>query len=86
MNSGIIFLWIAGITLLIAAFLWCRRVNEVLEYILGRLEKLDGKKGGGRLPADSISREDIIPPLLVVGIIGAAVLFLFIIPIWWINR
>jgi len=91
--------WILAVALLVTVgFLWCHGVNQKLRYILGRLEQLGGGKGGqpeaGVVPLPKAQRAQAprpaskgnVPSVVAVIIIGAAIFFLFIVPVWMINR
>lgn len=92
-------LWILSVAILVAgALVWCHDVNKKLHYILARLEVTDREKDEQIIP-DIPSRERIVPtsphkapsskavsPLVALCIIGAAIIILFVIPIWLINR
>jgi len=92
-------LWILSVAILVAGTLvWCHDVNKKLRYILGRLD-VPNKEIETQIIPDFIPRGGIgaavphkapqskaVPPLVAVCIIGAAIIILFVIPIWLINR
>lgn len=83
--------WILGSGILLTAvLLWCQEVNRKLKYILARLHKLG--KGAEDLDLVLVERSagafdsKMVPPLVAVSIIGIAVVLLFLLPLWFINR
>lgn len=85
-------LWILGIgIILVIGVLWCLDVNHKLRYILSRLGDTGPGKdseffAGTKNLAPSAAPAGSIPPLVAVGIVGIAILLLFIIPVWLINK
>lgn len=87
-------LWILGIAIILTiSWIWCNDVNQKLRYILEQLEKI-GRESDGQsiIEIKSFERKVSVPPgqsvsaLAAVFIIGTAILVLFIIPIYLINR
>ena len=75
--------------ILTVILVWCHDVNQKLRYILERLEKIGREKDDKFNPlAGNISAapSKAVSSIVAVGIIGAAILFLVLIPIWLINR
>ena len=79
--------------ILIVVVIWCHTVNQKLRYIMGILEKTDpGIEDKSLIDSRPFKRsvsgltDRSISPIIAVMIIGAAIFFLFIIPVWLINN
>ncbi|OGX24920.1 MAG: hypothetical protein A2787_03255 [Omnitrophica WOR_2 bacterium RIFCSPHIGHO2_01_FULL_48_9] len=78
--------------LLIIALLWCRDVNRKLNYILMRIYKFGSDKGKEDNDLNSVEHRPVagtgkaVSPLVAVGIIIGAIILLFLVPLWLINR
>lgn len=82
-------LWALGLAiLLIAALMWCHDVNRKLKYIMSRLHKT----GKGSEDMDLVAlggasaSGKVISPLAAFLIIAGAIVLLFVLPLWLLNR
>ena len=82
--------WILVIVLIWTIAFWCHGVNKKLHYILGRFEKMDRRRDEANSSAlkqkTNTPADRSIPTLVGALIIGVAILILFVIPLWFINR
>lgn len=86
-------LWILGITIFLAIIMMWHDVSQKLNYILVRLEKAGREKEGTLIAGHNLPKRDIntalgntLSPIVSVCIIGAAILFFVIIPIFLRSR
>lgn len=73
---------------LVVVLMWCYDVNKKLNYILGRLNKIPkGREEMDLVALSGVSKSGKSIPLHVAfSIIAAAIILLFFIPLWLLNR
>ena len=81
---GLLIFGIAFILTIILA--WCHDVNQKLRYILVRLERIGREKDAPLERNINAAPRKAVSPVVAVGVIGAAIFFLVLIPIWFINK
>ena len=85
-------MWILGAGMvLVPLLLWCRGVNEKLDYLFEALAQKEREQHPGAQPGTSSSRGPTVvakplSPLVCVLIVVAAIFVFFIIPIWFLSR
>jgi len=84
-------IWGLSIISFLAMF-WAHGVNQKLHYLIRQVEKRAREEGDRFINAHKPSAQikplvsKVVSPIIGICIIGAAILFMLIIPIWLRNR